>query len=252
MLPRRLRLITRAEQPLMPAVDSILDKHGWHDAVEEAAIEARETGSPLAVFFIDVNHFKDINDTLGHQAGDDVIAGIREMLQQELRLTENRPKEDRDLMWVHEAEQPSFYRGDEPEGLEIGHIGGDEFGILCQTDDIGARAIEERLRNAFNKYKASQDEELQALDISLAIGVSVLQPGMSGQELLRFADEDMYADKLRQLPPLSEEQKKFLLQLYEGLEQHKLRLRDLGKYVLMLSRETGVSPISPEGQPDKM
>ena len=225
-------------EPTQSEPEPILDKEAWHDVVKMAVDEARATDTPLAVIFIDVNNFKEINDNLGHQAGDEVITGIREMLKKQLRLTEKRPKNERDQMWVQEAEQPRFYRGKEPEGLEVGHIGGDEFGILCKTDDIGTKTIEKRLRAAFSEHMSSQDEKLQALDIGLAIGVSVLQPEMTTRELLHLADQEMYNDKWNQLPPLNEEQEKFLTQFYEALEQQKIRLRDLGKYAILLARKS--------------
>jgi GGDEF domain-containing protein len=226
-----------AEQD-QPFSEPMLDKKTWHQAVEEAVAEAQANNTSLTVIFIDVNHFKDVNDTLGHAAGDEVIAEIRNLLVNNLRLSEKRLGEDRDLISASEARAPDLTGTEAEIDAEAGHIGGDEFGILCETGDKGARIIEGRLRNAFTDYMASKEgTELGDLELSLAIGVSVLQPGMTSAQLLRSADREMYEDKMRQLPPLNEEQEKFLSQLYLGLEQHNLRIRDIGKYTVLSARK---------------
>lgn len=226
-----------AKQPGV-AEDPLLDKKTWHQEVETAVSDAKATGEPVAVLFIDVNHFKDINDTLGHSIGDEVIAEVRSLIQKSLRTTAQRAPEDRDQVAISEVRfPPDRLTGSEPI-FSAGHIGGDEFGILCKTGEEGARKIVERLRLAFDNYlENSKKVGLRDLDISLAIGVSVLQPGMSGTELLQLADQDMYNDKFNQLPPLNKKQREFLAQLEEGLYEHQIRLRDVGKYLLMLSRE---------------
>src|SRR5262249_13157450 len=108
---------------------SLLDKNGWHDAVETAVAPSSLRGQPLSVLFIDVNHFKDINDQLGHDVGDEVIAQIQRMLVDNLRTGSNRTAQERDYVGID---------------FEPGHIGGDEFGILCRSDLEGARVLAER------------------------------------------------------------------------------------------------------------
>lgn len=218
------------------ANDSILDKKKWHEAVDVAVAQSQVSGNQLAIIFIDVNHFKDVNDKLGHLAGDEVIASIRDILATSLRTTQERLPEDRDLLSVSEAKSPELPRHLRKMDFQPGHIGGDEFGILCNTDEKGASILVKRLRKIFTDYvENNKDERLKDLDISLAIGVSVLQPGMISSDLLYLADQDMYEDKIRQLSPLNEAQRKFLNDLAEGLKEHELRLRDVGKYLLMLA-----------------
>ncbi len=201
----------------------------WHETVETAVEQSGAT--PLTILFIDVNHFKDINDSLGHEMGDRVIEDIKTIITDQLRVHTPRPEGERDIIAVT--------RLDESKADEYipGHIGGDEYAILCKTDDIGARILVERLRGAIQNYTEDPaNSNLKELDISLAIGVAVLQPGMTARELLAAADQDMYEDKLRQLPPLTEEQEKLLTEYFQKLEENKIRIRDLGNYALRISR----------------
>ena len=204
--------------------DHILDKKTWHQSVEEAVTEAHKIGLQVAVIFIDIDHMKQINDSLGHQAGDAAIEKVRGAIQKNLRLAETK------LGKMREADVIGF-----SPAFKAGKLGGDEFGILCKTDETGAITLVERLRSTI-KEEIAQDARLHDLEVS--IGVSVLQPGMSSSELLQLADNEMYEDKLGRMPELNEQQKDFLRQIETGLEQHDLRFRDLGKYLLRLSRES--------------
>ena len=220
-------------------METVMDKKTWHRTVEDAALEAQRRGTPLSVIFIDVNHFKDINDSLGHAYGDQVIAEIQGILSKNLRLDKNRPGKNNDLIFVNEADSSVIDGFGADLDLQSGHLGGDEFGILCKTDDNGARIVTSRLREAFDEYlQGESNTELKELGVSLAMGVSVLQENMTVSQLLQAADREMYEDKLRQLPPLTDEQREFLIGLHEELDKHRVRLRDIGKYVVLLSRET--------------
>lgn len=240
MLPRRLEIVGEAREQQEPTADSVLDKSSWHEAVEAAIVEAQQSGTPLTVIFIDVNHFKDINDNLGHATGDEVIDKLREMLVSSLRThaSEMRPPEDLDLVSLTPARQPERLPRKLTKEFMPGHIGGDEFGVLCKTDESGARILIDRLRSSFNQMKSDpENKELSGLDISLAIGMSSLEPGWDSRKLLSEADLQMYRDKERQLEPLNDEQKEFLNRVAEGLEKYEIRIRDVGKYLVMLSKD---------------
>ncbi|MBI4033856.1 GGDEF domain-containing protein [Candidatus Saccharibacteria bacterium] len=204
--------------------DPILDKEAWHQTVEEAVAAAHSTGSQVAVVFIDIDQMKLINDSLGHEAGDKAIEKVRRSIRKNLRLGETGLGEMRKVDVI--GHNPVF---------EAGKLGGDEFGILCKTDEKGAITLAGRLRSTLAE-EIAQDARLHDLEVS--IGISVLQPGMTSSELLRLADNEMYEDKLGHMPELNEAQKAFLRQVDEGLKYHNLRLRDLGKHLLRLSRES--------------
>jgi diguanylate cyclase (GGDEF)-like protein len=81
----------------------------------------RDGGPTAAVFYIDLDHFKDINDTLGHHIGDELILNVTQRLSEIMR--------DDDL---------------------VARLGGDEFAIImtCASDSYSLQAIAERILSA--------------------------------------------------------------------------------------------------------
>ena len=211
-----------AEHNRNPA-GSVLDKETWHSVVEEAVTEAHKHGLQVTVIFIDIDQMKHINDSFGHNVGDQAIDTVRNAILKNLRLKEVGAEEKRNVDVIGYSST-----------IKAGELGGDEFGILCKTDEKGALALVRRLRESIQEDVA---EDMKLRDLEVSIGVSVLQPSMSSSELLRLADHEMYEDKLGRMPELNKEQKKFIRQMETGLKQHNLRLRDMGKHLIRLSRE---------------
>lgn len=121
----------------------------------------------LALLFIDVDNFKEINDTLGHAAGDRVLMVIGERLSKTLR-----------------------------EGDVLARLGGDEFAILLDPMVSTAEAIDfaERIVDIMKTPVLLLNNK--SLDVSLSIGIA-LSPSQahSAKELLEKADEAMYRSK---------------------------------------------------------
>jgi sensor domain CHASE-containing protein len=90
----------------------------FSERLERAITEVRDGGLTAAVFYIDLDHFKDVNDTLGHHIGDELIFNVTERLSQIMR--------DDDL---------------------VARLGGDEFAIImtCASDTYSLHAIAERI-----------------------------------------------------------------------------------------------------------
>jgi diguanylate cyclase (GGDEF)-like protein len=132
----------------------------------EAIVEARRSGEKLAVMLIDLDHFKEINDTLGHHFGDLLLQEIGPRLSSVLR--------DNDLM---------------------ARLGGDEFGIVLPelpSDEIAMR-IADRL---IEELETPVSVEGLALDVSGSIGIALFPTQAHDAEaLLRRADVAMYAAK---------------------------------------------------------
>jgi diguanylate cyclase (GGDEF)-like protein len=97
----------------------LLNAGTWQHEAEVEFARAQRTGEPLAVAMVDVDHFKTVNDTVGHPAGDRVLRGIADSLREDLR------------------------------GYDLtGRFGGDEFAILFPHTRVNeARRISERLRD---------------------------------------------------------------------------------------------------------
>ena len=133
---------------------------------EEAAGRAKDTGTPFALLLLDIDHFKDINDTLGHQTGDELLR------QATMRLSR-------------------FIR----ERDTIARLGGDEFVILLtqlrNADD--AKEVAGRILDALARPFQIDGQELF---VSGSIGIS-LYPRDSAElnELFTFADTAMYSAK---------------------------------------------------------
>ncbi|MBN1528333.1 MAG: EAL domain-containing protein [Thermoleophilaceae bacterium] len=142
-------------------------RHFLHCLDEEVAV-ALKRGFRMAVLVIDLNQFKEINDTLGHQAGDEVLQMVGPRLQGALR--------DRDVLT---------------------RIGGDEFalvvgsGSLLDADTVCGLA--ERIADALDR---PFDFHGLALQVGASIGIAICPDhGRDGETLVRHADVAMYRAK---------------------------------------------------------
>src|SRR5574338_437358 len=86
-----------------PGTETVLNKKAWHQVFDAAVEEARRQNTALSVIFIDVNHFKDVNDSLGHVYGDQVISDIKNILSENVRLNRNRPGKNTDTIFARET-----------------------------------------------------------------------------------------------------------------------------------------------------
>lgn len=150
-------------------VDYLTDVYNRR-AIEElgtrAIAAARRHGMSLAALVVDIDHFKRINDELGHAAGDQALVRAVERIRDELRT----------------------------EDL-LGRLGGEEFIVLMpSTDSASAVAAAERIREAFSAQPLVLGD--QRRQVTLSIGVAVLAPAdRQFSQLLQRADRAMYAAK---------------------------------------------------------
>ena len=139
-------------------------------AIEElgtrAMAAARRHGTSLSVLVVDLDHFKAINDELGHAAGDEALVRAVERIRDQLRA----------------------------EDL-LGRLGGEEFIVLMpNTDGTSAVAAGERIREAFAAMPLRLGEKARAVTIS--VGAAVLAPAdRHFSQLLQRGDRAMYAAK---------------------------------------------------------
>lgn len=158
----------RDEASIRATVDpltALLNRRAIEQAAREDLLRAKATGRPLSVAFIDIDHFKAINDTHGHHIGDACIRFIS------LRIANQLRKSD-----------------------VLGRFGGDELLIVMpDTDSANAGAICERVRVAVN-CRPIVVEEL-AISCSLSIGTAQARSGETLEPLLARADRALYASK---------------------------------------------------------
>ena len=143
----------------------LLNHTHWEAAVAREFQRCRRIGRSSAVLMIDIDHFKAINDTHGHQAGDAVIRAIADVLRLTLRL--------QDLP---------------------GRYGGEEFGaVLPDSDVAGARAIAERIRK---RAESTVLEPQRGLRATVSIGFAALEKDDKSPEAwIARADRALYAAK---------------------------------------------------------
>jgi len=136
------------------------------DAVlQEEIPRARRHGRDLAVLMLDIDHFKNINDTYGHLAGDSVLRGLAGILQKRLRPSDR-----------------------------LGRYGGEEFcAILPETSLLSAARIGEELRSLVAAHSFVSEEH--KIRVTISIGAGSLEPGMDAAGLYRAADEMLYKAK---------------------------------------------------------
>lgn len=131
----------------------------------EVASESLERGEVAGVLLIDLDRFKEVNDTLGHHVGDDLLREIA----YRLRFSIGR------------------------SGL-IGRLGGDEFVVLLHPD---RRSPESRARRLHTDLERPADLGEVQVDVGASIGLAIPHGGEDVGELLRRADVAMYSAKSR-------------------------------------------------------
>ena len=142
----------------------IYNRRRFQDEVEKQLTASRRFGDPLTLMMLDVDGFKQINDTYGHHTGDEALRVVGGALRGAVRET--------DL---------------------VGRLGGDEFvALLTRSDDSGV----DRVIGAFRRALRVEDEASgAAFSIEVAIGVARSQAGDTCDVLMRRADRAMYAEK---------------------------------------------------------
>ncbi|RWE43638.1 MAG: sensor domain-containing diguanylate cyclase [Mesorhizobium sp.] len=147
------------------ALTGVLSRRAFADQAGRAFALARRQRFDFSCIVFDIDHFKSVNDTFGHAAGDKVLAGIAGQCGATLR--------DVDI---------------------FGRIGGEEFAVLLYAGRNGVLETAERLRGAIASMRfAHGTHEIQ---VSASFGVASLDPTASSlQELMEHADEAMYGSK---------------------------------------------------------
>ncbi len=137
------------------------------DRADQMLARARRTGDPVAAFFVDLDNFKDTNDSLGHEAGDRLLQAVAGRLVGLLRTSDT-----------------------------VGCLGGDEFVILAEGMSLndGPEAIADRLRQVLRPAFYVEGFESVPLTVSASVGIAV-GDRTSAQDLLRDADIALYRAK---------------------------------------------------------
>ncbi|MEJ2639168.1 MAG: GGDEF domain-containing protein [Desulfosarcinaceae bacterium] len=139
----------------------------FNHLLHQESSRARRYQQPLGLLFADLDHFKSINDTFGHPAGDEVLRRVAACLKASLRASD-----------------------------QIARYGGEEFAmILPETDADGALLVAERLRKAVAALRIQTEAGLAKITLSLgAVAVSSGED-CTPAELVKRADDALYRAK---------------------------------------------------------
>jgi len=161
-MERALRISARTD-----ALSGLPNRAYFDEFVNEQIVERRFSHRPLALAFIDLNGFKAINDSLGHDAGDRVLQVVSDRLRQNCRASDF-----------------------------IARIGGDEFALVLEAPTLSADEMVHMLRGIMDRVFAPLTLDGLAVQLGAAVGVSFLQSELdTPATLLKRADQCMYLAK---------------------------------------------------------
>ena len=136
------------------------------ERVEHAVSRGDRSRTPISVLFVDLDDFKDVNDSMGHDAGDQVLVSVAARLNGCVRAQDT-----------------------------VARLGGDEFGVLLEeTDEKGAKEVAERAAKALGALLTIGNDQVST---SASIGVATRHEDEDVDALLVRADAAMYAAKSR-------------------------------------------------------
>ncbi len=161
------RMVAKLEQmATTDGLTGLLNKRAMLDAAHQKVAAAARFGRKLSVLIADIDFFKKVNDTYGHDVGDVVIKGLGEILKRQKRAT--------DL---------------------VARFGGEEFVVLCeQTDEKGAMLLAERIREELGK--TTFHAEQGTFSVTCSIGVATFpEAGREWEALFKASDEALYVSK---------------------------------------------------------
>jgi diguanylate cyclase (GGDEF)-like protein len=163
----------RVEMELLYQVDhdpltELANRRRFHEELEHQLAQSKRYGTHGALLFLDLDGFKSVNDTFGHQAGDALLTDVSLVLKARLRDTD-----------------------------VLARMGGDEFAIILPHTDAGsAQVLASQLLNVIGHCPVPTG--MQSLNVSASIGVALFpEHALTGEALLARADAAMYEAKAR-------------------------------------------------------
>lgn len=150
---------------IVDGLTGVNNKRYLMETLEREIPRARRHLRPLSLIMFDIDHFKKINDTFGHLAGDYVLKELAQLVKSRIR----------------------------PDDV-LGRYGGEEFALaLPETDAQGAFAIAEELRRMIEGHRFVFEQE--NIQVTVSMGVALLADGWDVTLFIKQADERLYAAK---------------------------------------------------------
>ncbi|MDR2611970.1 MAG: GGDEF domain-containing protein [Deltaproteobacteria bacterium] len=156
-------LNTFKKKALFDAMTKLYNKGSFMDILREQVDKFRTYTPSMALFIIDVDHFKKVNDTLGHLAGDSILIQVADLLKGSLR----------------KSDFPARY-------------GGDEFAVVApDTNTEQSQKLAEKLR----KRVLAHDFNTGDIPVTISVGCTIHRPGETVENFIRRADLALYDAK---------------------------------------------------------
>jgi len=150
----------------LDALTGIANRRSFYDQIEQL-IGGQRAGCPIAVILMDIDHFKAVNDTYGHKAGDIVLQAIASLLSQNTRA--------QDI---------------------LARYGGEEFILAIPDMGVGgAVAMAERLRMSINAFEEIYEGQSIKATASFGVACDTTGPGFDMESLIKNADTALYEAK---------------------------------------------------------
>jgi diguanylate cyclase (GGDEF)-like protein len=149
------------------SMTNLYNHQRFRELLQQELSRSERYGHPVSIIFSDIDHFKSVNDTHGHLAGDKVIKTIASCLRNGLR-----------------------------ESDQVARYGGEEFAIILpETEKEGAWDLAERLRKKIDSLKISHENNY--IHSTMSFGIASLEPGakVSLDESIKRADKALYQAK---------------------------------------------------------
>jgi diguanylate cyclase (GGDEF)-like protein len=167
LLDQRQEIHLLRQQVGRDSMTNLNNHQRFRELLQQEISRSHRYNHTLSVIFADIDHFKSVNDSYGHLAGDRVIKIVAGCLKKELR-----------------------------ESDHLARYGGDEFAvILPETDKDDACLAAERLRKAIDSLRIAHEDGF--IHVTMSFGIALLKPGekISLDELISKADSALYNAK---------------------------------------------------------
>ncbi len=161
-----LMLSRMSDLAMADELTGLKNRRSFFDDIEPVIAGSRRRGKPIAIALLDLDHFKDVNDTHGHAVGDHVLREVARRIEDTLRQEQI-----------------------------VARIGGEEFVVLLpETSPQQALVALERLRKAIGEVPIPAGPDA-SVTITMSAGIAPLGDGMTVAEAMQHADKAMYRAK---------------------------------------------------------
>jgi len=161
------RADSMAQEAAIDPLTGLFNRRHFLARLEEEAERARRQGAPLTAMMLDVDGFKQVNDRLGHAAGDSVLRAIGDILRRSVRIFD-----------------------------VCARLGGDEFAVLMPGSSAESSAhIAERIREDLEGSRPATGPWPEGMHVTASVGIATALNAVKAEELMARADQALYAAK---------------------------------------------------------